>query len=277
MTSSESAIIRLNSVSIAYERTGRGPLIVCIGGIDMDFSMWRRTYLDTLNSSGYSTLTLALRGIPPSTTPPPPYSVEDLVNDCEEVLSILGVGRYFLLGVSLGALVAQELALLKPLDVLGLVLVGTVLRQTAWARMSMQAELELYEAATDLPVNYVVATDILQSFSAEELSDDKLVNRIACGMKLKDHKSPGRRGLLAAVAGYSGCVDRLEKMTTPALMISFEFDVLTPAKVTREACQASANVSFMQIPSTGHAGIFTKRREVAKEVVSFFGAIGLHS
>lgn len=242
----------------------------------MDFSMWRRTYLDTLNSSGYSTLTLTLRGIPPSTTTPPPYSVEELVKDCDEVLSILGVGPYFLLGVSLGGLVAQELAFLRPLNVLGLALVGSVLRQTAWARMSMEAELELYEAATDLPVNYVVATDILQSFGPEELSDDKLVNRIACGMKLKDHKTPGRRGLLAAVAGYPGCADRLEKLP-PALMIAFEFDVLAPAKVMREVCQTSPTANFLQIPSTGHAGIFTKRREVAKEVVSFFGAIGLRS
>src|SRR5712691_9593801 len=73
--------------------------------------------------------TFETRGVPPSQVPPPPYSVNDLVADVVGLIDVLGISAAFVVGHSLGAIVAQEVALAHPELVRAAVLLGTLGRK----------------------------------------------------------------------------------------------------------------------------------------------------
>ena len=65
-------MMHVAGIDIAYERIGHGPLVVLIGGIDMDASVWKRTYANAFVKEGFEVLMINLRGMPPSTATDPP-------------------------------------------------------------------------------------------------------------------------------------------------------------------------------------------------------------
>jgi len=267
-------IARVNDIEIAYERAGDGPTVMFVGGIDMDLKFWRRSYTRTFQKGGYSTLAVNLRGIPPSTIAELPYTVDVLVDDCQALLTELNVQSCFLLGASLGAFVVQELALRYPEGKAGIALIATVARQTAWVQALTRAELALYEAPAELPVDYLIASDLLQMLTKNELLDDELTGRVADKLRLRDHAAKGRRGLLSAAASYGGCLERIEGLKPPALFISFTEDVLTPARSAREAACLAPSGHYREYEAIGHAGIQSCSPSIASEIVRFFDQIG---
>lgn len=272
-TGSGIQIASVNGIEMAYERIGNGPLVMLIGGIDMDIPIWKRSYVGTFIERGYSVLVVNLRGVPPSTVSAPPYSVQAMAFDCLALLDALGIAQCFVVGASLGAFVAQEMVLAYPEGKQGLALIATAPRQTAWVKMLTQAELALYEAPGPLPLNYLVASDLLQIFTVDELCNDQFVQRMVASMKAKEHLAVGRRGLLSAVASYEGCIDRLSDLQVPTLFISFADDVLTPALLAKQASEIVRDGRYVEIASAGHAGIYSKSATVVQEITACFDDI----
>jgi pimeloyl-ACP methyl ester carboxylesterase len=54
------------------------------------------------------------RGAGESETPPPPWTVPDMAADAVGVLDALGIARAHVLGVSMGGMIAQEMAIGGP-------------------------------------------------------------------------------------------------------------------------------------------------------------------
>lgn len=265
--------ISANGIDIAYEVSGSGPVVMFIGGIDMGIAEWNRFYVPAFREKGYQALTVNLRGISPSSVTPPPYTVETLAADCQGVLDALKINRCYVVGASLGAFVAQEMTLKHPQGKEGLALVATTVRQTAWVRMLTRAELALYESPETLPVDYVVALDLLQLFTIAELCDDDMVQKMAGYMKSKDLAETGRRGLLSAVGGYGGCLDRLPGLEVPAIFISFADDVLAPAGLVKQSVALVPQGRYVEIGACGHFGIYGKSTEVKAAIFNYFEEI----
>lgn len=270
-------IISVNGIEIAYERAGQGPVVALIGGVDMDAAIWKRTYAGAFLRSGFEVLMINLRGVPPSSCMAPPYPVALLADDCEGVLAALGIDECFVVGASLGAFVAQELVLTHPSGKKGLALIATSLKQTAWARMLTKAELALYASADPLPVDYLIASDLLQMLTVDELCNDDLVHKLTALMKDKDHTAIGRRGLMSAVADYEGCMDRLHTLAVPTIFISFANDVLTPALLVKQAVAQLPNSRYVEIDASGHFGIYSKSKQIGAEILAYFDTLASHA
>jgi len=262
--------VTVNDIEIAFERSGEGPTVVFVGGIDMDLRFWRQAYTRQFHKGGYSTLTVNLRGVPPSTITEPPYSVGVFVDDCQALLSTLNVDHCFLVGASLGAFVVQELALRYPERKAGLALIATVAQQSAWVRSLTRAEVALYASETPIPADYLIACDLLQMLTKDELLNDELTSRVAAKLQSRNHSSKGRRGLLSAASSYDGCLDRIAGLKIPALFISFAEDVLTPAASAREAACLAPDGHFLQYDAIGHSGIQSCSQRIGSEIVRFF-------
>lgn len=132
-----------SGVQIALEDSGgNGPAILLIMGLGGQLIHWPPELVQALVDGGWRVLRPDNRDAGLSThfhaagtprvgwlglqallgrTPRPPYTLSDMAGDMLGVLDARGVTQVHVLGISMGAMVAQRLALLAPQRVLGLV------------------------------------------------------------------------------------------------------------------------------------------------------------
>src|SRR6201987_5727687 len=111
------------AVELYWESAGRGPPVLLIAGHGMTLDAWWRT-VSTLAGS-FRLLSFDNRDVGRSSRLPWPYGVPQMVDDAVAVLDAAGIGRAHIYGISLGGMVAQELALRHPHRVDALVLGAT--------------------------------------------------------------------------------------------------------------------------------------------------------
>src|ERR1700758_3596838 len=98
-----------NGIRLAYERSGRGERGLLIMGSSAGGRAWTMHQTPALAQAGYQAITFDNRGIPPSDVPPGRYSLADMVADTKGLIEALDAAPCRLVGVSMGALIAQEL------------------------------------------------------------------------------------------------------------------------------------------------------------------------
>jgi 3-oxoadipate enol-lactonase len=118
---------RSGALRIAYELRGtmhrRRPWLVLIQGMGLDRLGWEPV-LPTLRRR-FRLVLVDNRGVGRSDQPSGSFTVADMAGDIVAVLDAAGIRRAHVMGASLGGMVAQELAIIHPDRVDGLVLACT--------------------------------------------------------------------------------------------------------------------------------------------------------
>jgi pimeloyl-ACP methyl ester carboxylesterase len=103
-----------------FEEHGSGFPLLLINGLGSDHLEWLHQ-LPTF-SERFRVIVFDNRGTGKSAVPPGPYTTAQMADDAAALLRFLGIGRAHVLGVSLGGMIAQEVALRHPDLVEGVVL-----------------------------------------------------------------------------------------------------------------------------------------------------------
>nr|WP_329618492.1 alpha/beta hydrolase [Streptomyces sp. S465] len=138
-------------------------------------------------------ITFDNRGIPPTSECPGGFALQDMVDDAAGLIEHLGVGPCRIVGTSLGAFVAQELALSRPDLVRQAVLMATRGRTDALRAAITRAEIDLYDAGVGLPVRYAAVMRALKSLSPRTLDDDAAMADWLDQFELSAGPGPGQR------------------------------------------------------------------------------------
>lgn len=93
-----------DDVALYYQDLGDGPVVVLIHGGCMSHQVWE-AQVYTLLKAGYRVVTLDLRGHGHSDKPVSPYTAEMYADDIADLIDILNIDKFTLLGWSLGATV----------------------------------------------------------------------------------------------------------------------------------------------------------------------------
>jgi pimeloyl-ACP methyl ester carboxylesterase len=116
-----------DDVSLYYEVHGTtGDPLLCIMGLGGDILFWERQ--TPVLEAAYRTIVFDNRGMGRSSRPPGPYSIQLMADDAVAVLDAVGIERAHVLGISMGGMIAQSLALRYPSRVGSLVLAATYAR-----------------------------------------------------------------------------------------------------------------------------------------------------
>jgi len=117
----------VNGININYQESGQGEPFTLIIGLGSDKSNWRLQ--TTFFGKHYRIITFDNRGSGRSDKPAEPYTIKAMADDTIGLLDHIGIERTHLLGISMGGMIAQELAIRYPERVEKLVLASTFARR----------------------------------------------------------------------------------------------------------------------------------------------------
>src|SRR3954447_17641018 len=99
-------------MELAYDDVGAGPCVVLIHGHPFDRSLWQ-PQLEAL-AADFRVIAPDLRGFGESPVTSDCVTMREYAEDIEELLARLGIGEAAIVGLSMGGLVAMELATAHP-------------------------------------------------------------------------------------------------------------------------------------------------------------------
>jgi pimeloyl-ACP methyl ester carboxylesterase len=256
-----------NDIRLAYERSGRGDRVLMIMGQGAGGNVWSMHQVPAVAEAGYEVITFDNRGIPPSDVPPGDYSLVDLVTDTEQLIEALDVGPCRLVGASLGAAIAAELAIKRPDLVICCVLMAMRARTDAFRQALSDGAQELSEKGIELPPCYAATNSVLQMFSSATFNDDKVVS-----MWLDVYEMSARRNAARGQNAIDLTSDRraaLRAVPVPCRVIGFGNDLTCPPHLCAEVAENIPDCDYIEIGSCGHAGYLERPEEVNAAIVEF--------
>ena len=123
---------------------GQGPTVVLSHALGLDLHMWDE--LAERLAPTHTVLRYDQRGHGESARPAGPYAIDDLVDDAARLIREWGQGPVAFIGLSMGGMVGQGLAVRHPELLRGAVLANTVARYPAAARPTWVARIAAVEA-----------------------------------------------------------------------------------------------------------------------------------
>jgi 3-oxoadipate enol-lactonase len=208
------------------------------------------------------------RGVGESEDPGGPFTTADLADDGAALLDALGISRAHVLGIFMGGMVAQELALRHPARVDRLVLVGTYARPDAKRRMLIEKWKEM--VGHGLPLEVIAKERMLWTLSDETLEQTDLVHPMMQGFLRERFPMSDDVFLRQCDACLQhDALDRLEALVHPTLVLCGQQDNLTPPKFGKELAATVPNAHLVTIPGAGHLVMVEAAKRFDQVVLQF--------
>src|SRR5437868_8083351 len=104
--------IPVGEVELDYERSGEGPPLLMIMGMSGTALHWGEPFLQALRPD-FEVIVYDHRGVGASSRPEGPLTIAQMAQDAAGLLDALGVESAHVMGISMGGMIAQELALAR--------------------------------------------------------------------------------------------------------------------------------------------------------------------
>jgi pimeloyl-ACP methyl ester carboxylesterase len=217
---------RIGDIEIAYETSGHGPPLVAIMGLSGTRGHWRG--FPERFADRHRIVTFENRGAGDTSAPMGPYSTAQMARDTLGLMDHLAIDAAVIFGVSMGGMIAQELALVAPERVTKLVLGCTSMGgpSSLTADAEVLAEFSsLGRGGAEASLRRLVALNFSQRFLAER--PDVIDELVAYGLT---HRLSGAafKGQIAAVATHD-TASRVNAIHAKTLLLSGEVDRLIPS------------------------------------------------
>jgi len=266
--------VELEDVTLAYEIVGQGDPVLLIAGCGQPASAFQLGLAPVLARGGYQVILYDNRGMEPSSSPPAPYSVQQMAGDALGLLDHLGVtAPVRVAGHSLGGWIAETLAIDHTDRVRAAALMGSANRPTSWEKAITTVERDLAASGVELPRLYY-ALETLRYLPYHELQDDAVVDAwLELIGDLEVWPDPGRLGQYEAALAWSTDPARTTGwpgITRPCLVLAFEYDIDSPPALARLASEAIPGSEYVEIAGASHLGFLTHSGPTAESLVDFF-------
>ena len=235
--------VTANGVRLHYELAGRGPTVLLLHPVGLDLTWWQ-PQVEALGSE-FQVLRLDFRGHGESAVAPPPCTLVDFANDAHALLQTLEIRSVHVIGLSLGGMVAQVLALEHPADVRSLILTNTLCTLPAQARQAMRAR---GEAAKQGGMAVVIEPTVERWFTPGFM-DSPLVAH--CRERLLVNDVGAWAATWNAIADLD-TLPRLGEIHAPTLVTTGDADVSTPVPAAHVIADHIEGATLRIMPGAPH-------------------------
>jgi 3-oxoadipate enol-lactonase len=251
-------------LNLHYEERGSGKPLLLIAGIPAIVSDWE----PLAERLGESRRVIAFdnRGGGQSIVTPGPYTTSQLAGDAVALLDWLEIERADVFGISLGGMIAQELALGWPERVDRLVLGCTHCGMEHAARMPRETG-RAFAMETD---EWASRMEALAPAAFASGVDPELVARFVA-KKSRDVQDPeGYQAQIAAALSHD-TYDRLPLIDRPTLILTGDDDRVIPAPSSDPLRQRIPGSRLVLIEGTGHLFFIERLDETVRVLEEFLG------
>ena len=266
----------INGVGIHYELSGAGAPVLFLSGLGARGSHWRCQHRAL--ERRYRVITFDHRGIGWSEAPPErAYTVAQMADDAVALLDHLGIERPHLVGVSMGSLVAQEMALCRGERVRSLTLAGAWAHTDArlrfvlesWASVTRRMPIDEWYRRVFLP------SAVSPAFLANSRRVDRLVEHVFASAPGLQAETIERQ--VRGIVEWTGTRTAwLGEITAPALVLAGTDDTFAPPRLARALADALPNARFQEVPG-GHCFITEYSRRFNETLLEFLDWLGASS
>jgi 3-oxoadipate enol-lactonase len=237
-------------VELHYETRGRGPAVLLVMGFGMSLAAWWRTV--PVLARHFRVIALDNRGIGRSGASPWPYFAGRLADDAVAVLDSAGTERAHVYGISLGGMVAQEIALRHPDRVDALVL-GATTAGGAGAAPGELAALSFFSRVRAMQAEeaHWAAVPYLYGERTRRRYADRIGEDIARRLERAAPSLTTHMQQLGA-AGAHRTEQRLEEISAATLVVHGTDDVVVPVENGRTLAAGIPNSELRVWPGAGH-------------------------
>lgn len=273
--------IKANNIDIEIEDTHPGdttgrPVVLLIMGLGMQLIAWPPAMVQAIADAGFRVLRLDNRDIGLSQhfdhlgAPSllweglkfrlgwrirPPYSMEDMAADTVGVLDALNIGKAHVVGVSMGGMVAQRVAVLAPSRLLSL----SSIMSSSGARGLPEASPAVTRILLSRPAGKGVqaAVDhtarLLKAIGSPGFPtpDAELREKVAAAARRSFHPQGVVRQMVA-IAADSSRAAALAQVTAPTLVLHGKADPLVPMACGQDTARRISGARFESIEGMGH-------------------------
>ncbi|HXE51049.1 MAG TPA: alpha/beta hydrolase [Ramlibacter sp.] len=274
--------VKANGISIEVEDTGADgsqagrPVVLLIMGLGMQLVAWPPAFVQGLVDQGFRVVRFDNRDIGLSQhfdhlgvpnllwesfkfrvgfAVNAPYSVLDMAADTLGVLDALGIGRAHVVGVSMGAMIAQRVALTAPGRVLSL----TSIMGSSGARYLPGPKPKVLRVLLSRPdgtdeqaiVDHYVKLFRAIGSPAFPLDEAALRERVLAATRRSYHPAGSVRQM-TAIAADARRADELPRITIPTLVLHGTDDPLVPFACGEDTARRIRGSRFLGIEGMGH-------------------------
>jgi len=262
--------------------------VLLIIGAGANALMWPRRFVDRLLGGGYRVVRYDQRDTGVSDRIEgwqrnDPYTVRDLAEDAVAVLDHLEIDQAHVIGLSLGGMVAQELAIRHPDRVASLVLMSTSPGVTDESLPSISTRYVVGSAWAALPLlRYRIAggeANLVAAVVAKMLTAGLRPNvddvRDLGRHVIYDHRK--RRGIDLAAAYHHQIAasaapprsEELAELRVPTLVVHGEADPILPVEHGRRLASTIPGARGIWLEGVGHAFPYPDRDDVMDSIVDY--------
>ncbi len=258
-------IARLDGVDVHYREDGPadGAPVVFANSLGTDLRLWDAVV--PLLPEGLRLIRYDKRGHGLSSCPKGPYSMGALVTDLERLLDHLRVRDAVVVGISIGGMIAQGLAVKRMDQVRAMVLSNTAAK-IGTAEM-WRARISALEAGGIA----AISEGILERWFAKPFRDRP--EFLAWRAMLERQPLEGYAGCCAAISG-TDFYTPTSGLTLPTLAIAGSEDGSTPPDLVRETAELVKGSRFALIRGAGHLPCAEKPGEYAELLTEFLHETG---
>jgi len=244
------AITTSDGIQIHYELRGTGTPLLLVMGLGADGSVWADHVAEY--EKHFQCVLIDNRGVGRSDKPAGPYTSSRMALDVAEVADAMGIQKAHVAGISMGGIVVQELALLRPDLLLSAVIISS------WARLNAYA-VRVFEhmkaaRAHMRPEDFMdlIQLWIFRSPHYERNGADLAQGRTDAGLNPTPQPQHGFEAQADACITHD-CLDRLGSIRTPTLVVAGEDDIFTPLEFSKAIAAGIPGAELAVYPDAGHA------------------------
>jgi len=269
--------VSANGIQIEVQDNGAedAPVVLLIMGLGMQLTGWPELWLSSLQAagfrvvrfdnrdSGYSTSMDAM-GVPHMLwaglkhklgwRQKPPYTLQDMARDALGVLDALGVARAHVIGVSMGGMIAQRMALMAPQRLFSLVSIMSTSGASGLPDPDPVVLKHMFTPAKpgiDGAIAHNVRLIQLIASPAHPLDEAVLRQQIESAVR-RAHRPAGVLRQTVAVMADTGRAELLSSVAVPTLVVHGDSDRMVPLACGQDTVRRIPGAMWHVVSGMGH-------------------------